>query len=165
MPVVMEEKDPTPVPQELPSDAGDSRGEEAALDDSSSYIPLQRVVVTMQYSRQNNAMVLMEGWMVHYTNRNPVVRGVGWESPLNLNLVAILVMDIVFHVQSVIVVLLHLFCHTAQEAGTTGSWTQSVSQCIQTTQQCTSTRCVGWTQFTGKESQSGMFGWLRVAVR
>ena len=115
MPVVMEEKDPTPVPQELPSDAGDSRGEEAALDDSSSYIPLQRVVVTMQYSKQNNAMVLMEGWMVHYTNRNPVVRGVGWESPLNLNLVAILVMDIVFHVQSAIVVLLHLFCHTAQE--------------------------------------------------
>lgn len=81
MPVVMEEKDPTPVPQELPNDAGDSRGEEAALDDSSSYIPLQRVVVTMQYSKQNNAMVLMEGWMVHYTNRNPVVRGWGGKVP------------------------------------------------------------------------------------
>lgn len=76
MPVVMEEKDPTPVPPELPSDPAE-KPEEVALDDSSSYIPLQRVVVTMQYSKQNNAMVLMEGWMVHYTNRNPVVRAGG----------------------------------------------------------------------------------------
>ena len=78
MPAVPEEKDPTPVPQELPNDAVD-KVEEAPLDDNSSYIPLQRVVVTMQYSKQNNAMVLMEGWMVHYTKRNPVVRDrVGW---------------------------------------------------------------------------------------
>lgn len=86
MPVVLEEKDPTPVPQELPSSAAD-KVEEAALDDNSSYIPLQRVVVTMQYSKQNNAMVLMEGWMVHYTNRNPVVRGRMGVVPTCLNLV------------------------------------------------------------------------------
>ena len=164
MPVVMEEKDPTPVPQELPSDAGDSRGEEAALDDSSSYIPLQRVVVTMQYSKQNNAMVLMEGWMVHYTNRNPVVRGGGVGKSLESKFSSHscdghCVPCTVCNCGPPSFVLPH------SARSTTGSWTQSVSQCIQTTQQCTSTRCVGWTQFTGKESQSGMVGWLRVAVR
>ena len=69
MPAVIEESEPS-----ISSDTASSREKIAPEEpESSSYIPLQRVIVTMQYSKQNNATVLMEGWMVHYTQRNPVV--------------------------------------------------------------------------------------------
>ena len=68
MPAVIEEREPS-----NSSDTASSREKIAEEVESGTYIPLQRVIVTMQYSKQNNATVLMEGWMVHYTQRNPVV--------------------------------------------------------------------------------------------
>lgn len=73
MPAVIEEREPS-----NSSDTASSREKIAEEVESGTYIPLQRVIVTMQYSKQNNATVLMEGWMVHYTQRNPVRKKYYW---------------------------------------------------------------------------------------
>ena len=40
---------------------------------SSTFIPLQRIVVSVKHTKQPNPMVMREGWMVHYTNKSTVV--------------------------------------------------------------------------------------------
>lgn len=49
--------------------------QQAAPMSSSTFIPLQRIVVSVKHTKQpNNPMVMREGWMVHYTNKSTVVR-------------------------------------------------------------------------------------------
>ena len=51
------------------------RHQQAAPMTSSSFIPLQRIVVSVKHTKQpNNPMVMRDGWMVHYTNKSTVVR-------------------------------------------------------------------------------------------
>ena len=52
--------------------------QQAAPMTSSTFIPLQRIVVSVKHTKQpNNPMVMREGWMVHYTNKSTVVRTLG----------------------------------------------------------------------------------------
>ena len=49
--------------------------QQAAPMSSSTFIPLQRIVVSVKHTKQpNNPMVMRDGWMVHYTNKSTVVR-------------------------------------------------------------------------------------------
>ena len=66
--VTIEKKEHTP-----PEVAMEMDEKEEPEEDSGSCIPVQRLVVTLQYSKQQSASTLMEGWMVHYTSRCPIV--------------------------------------------------------------------------------------------
>lgn len=48
--------------------------QQAAPMSSSTFIPLQRIVVSVKHTKQPNPMVMREGWMVHYTNKSTLVR-------------------------------------------------------------------------------------------
>ncbi|XP_065920713.1 serine/threonine-protein kinase D3-like [Dysidea avara] len=45
---------------------------------SSTFIPLQRIVVSVKHTKQPNPMVMREGWMVHYTNKSTVRKKYYW---------------------------------------------------------------------------------------
>lgn len=39
------------------------------LSPSSTYIPLQRVVVSVKHTKRKGSKILKQGWMVHFTNK------------------------------------------------------------------------------------------------
>lgn len=42
---------------------------------TSSNIPLMRVVQSIKHTKRKSSTVVKEGWMVHYTSRDSLVRG------------------------------------------------------------------------------------------
>lgn len=40
------------------------------LSPSSTYIPLQRVVVSVKHTKRKGSKILKQGWMVHFTNKD-----------------------------------------------------------------------------------------------
>ena len=45
------------------------------LSPSSTYIPLQRVVVSVKHTKRKGSKILKQGWMVHFTNKDMKVWG------------------------------------------------------------------------------------------
>ncbi len=40
----------------------------------SNNIPLMRIVQSVKHTKRRGSNVLKEGWMIHYTNKDPTVR-------------------------------------------------------------------------------------------